>query len=79
MRPVYALILMVKPHTVYDRECRTVEPYVVDLDEVSSTTPGQLALRSAMWPMPSSMAPTVLCFPVKPQKDPTRSNQVGNI
>jgi len=68
-----------KPHPVYDRECRTSEPYVDGVDEVSSTTPGRPVPRSAMWPMPCSMVPTVLCFPEKPQKGPTRSNQVGTI
>ena len=68
-----------KPYPVYDSECRTSELHVVDLDEVSSTTPGRPVLRSAMWLMLSSTAPTVSCFPVKPQKGPTQSNQVSGI
>jgi pyruvate kinase len=65
------------PHLVYDRECMGSDSYVVDLDDPSSTTPGRLVPRSAMWPMQSLTVPTVLCFLEKPQKGPTRSNPVG--
>jgi len=66
-------------HLVYDREFRKSDLYVADLDDVFSTTPGRPVLRSAMWPMLFLMAPTVSCFPVKPQKGPTRSNLVSEL
>lgn len=67
------------PHIVYDREYSKSGLRVFDLDGIFSTIPGPPVPRSAMWPMPYLMAPTVLCFLVKPQKGPTRSSLVSKL
>lgn len=69
--------------TLYPIQSMTVSAgsltHVTSPHGVFSIILGPPVLRSATWPMPSSMVPTVSCFPVKPQKGRTRSNLVSKI